>query len=218
MNIKIKPIETRYKGYQFRSRLEARWAVFFDALGVDWEYEPEGFVIGDQYYLPDFRLKCWGTRGSIEEKPFDLYVEVKGVMTEKDAQKIRDFSQLTFREIEMEKMIADHKFFTDEDWILLNEKFPMNPVLIVGNIPDVLSPDDVNDSSIFKSYKPMNGINIYPFNYETIDDDHFAAYPDAFEGKFYLMGDDMNYSGPSELAFRAYQKARAARFEHGEKG
>ena len=26
----IKAIETYYKGYRFRSRLEARWAVFFD--------------------------------------------------------------------------------------------------------------------------------------------------------------------------------------------
>lgn len=30
----MKAIETRYKGYRFRSRLEARWAVFFDALGL----------------------------------------------------------------------------------------------------------------------------------------------------------------------------------------
>lgn len=27
----IKAIDTYYKGYRFRSRLEARWAVFFDA-------------------------------------------------------------------------------------------------------------------------------------------------------------------------------------------
>jgi hypothetical protein len=43
----IKAIETRYKGYRFRSRLEARWAVFFDALGVEWEYEKEGFDLGE---------------------------------------------------------------------------------------------------------------------------------------------------------------------------
>lgn len=54
----IKAIETRYKGYRFRSRLEARWAVFFDALGVEWRYEPEGFDLGKElgYYLPDFYL------------------------------------------------------------------------------------------------------------------------------------------------------------------
>jgi hypothetical protein len=30
-------------GYRFRSRLEARWAVFFDVAGIPWQYEPEGF-------------------------------------------------------------------------------------------------------------------------------------------------------------------------------
>lgn len=64
----IKAIETRYKGYRFRSRLEARWAVFFDTLGLKWEYEKEGFDLGQRgYYLPDFwlkSLKCW-----IEIKP-----------------------------------------------------------------------------------------------------------------------------------------------------
>jgi hypothetical protein len=38
-----KAIETRYRGYRFRSRSEARWAVFFDAAGIAWQYEPEGF-------------------------------------------------------------------------------------------------------------------------------------------------------------------------------
>ena len=51
----IKAIDTSYKGFLFRSRLEARWAVFFDALGLDWEYEPEGFELPDgTRYLPDF--------------------------------------------------------------------------------------------------------------------------------------------------------------------
>jgi hypothetical protein len=52
----IKAIETQYKGYRFRSRLEARWAVFFDTLGVKWEYEPEGFELPSGRYLPDFWL------------------------------------------------------------------------------------------------------------------------------------------------------------------
>jgi hypothetical protein len=50
----MKAIETKYKGYRFRSRLEARWAVFFDALGLEWEYEPEGFDLDGDWYLPDF--------------------------------------------------------------------------------------------------------------------------------------------------------------------
>jgi len=53
----ITAIPTEYKGYRFRSRLEARWAVFFDACGVKWEYEPEGFALPNgQFYLPDFLL------------------------------------------------------------------------------------------------------------------------------------------------------------------
>jgi len=58
----IKAIETKYKGYRFRSRLEARWAVFFDFFGEEWEYEKEGFEFSEKRYLPDFwlpRLGCW---------------------------------------------------------------------------------------------------------------------------------------------------------------
>ena len=64
----MRAIETIYRGYKFRSRLEARWAVFFDAIGIKWEYELEGFVIDGVKYLPDFYLpilKAW-----IEIKPF----------------------------------------------------------------------------------------------------------------------------------------------------
>jgi hypothetical protein len=54
----IKAIETEYAGCRFRSRLEARWAVFFDALGVQWEHEPEGFETSAGRYLPDFRISA----------------------------------------------------------------------------------------------------------------------------------------------------------------
>lgn len=63
----IQPIETAYAGRLFRSRLEARWAVFFDAMRCRWEYEPEGFRMPDgSGYLPDFRLagRLW-----VEIKP-----------------------------------------------------------------------------------------------------------------------------------------------------
>ena len=53
----IKAIETSYQGYRFRSRLEARWAVFLDTLGIRYEYEKEGFELEDVgRYLPDFWL------------------------------------------------------------------------------------------------------------------------------------------------------------------
>lgn len=56
-DFQIRPIETEYHGCRFRSRLEARWAVFFDALEWIWDYEPEGFEIpGIGGYLPDFEI------------------------------------------------------------------------------------------------------------------------------------------------------------------
>lgn len=59
----LRAIETVYHGYRFRSRLEARWAVFFDTLGIKYEYEKEGYELGDAgWYLPDFWLpeqRCW---------------------------------------------------------------------------------------------------------------------------------------------------------------
>ena len=64
--MEIKAIETHYNGYKFRSRLEARWAVFFDEAGIEYQYEPEGFTNGEDCYLPDFYLPEHNT-----------YVEVK---------------------------------------------------------------------------------------------------------------------------------------------
>lgn len=75
----IKPIETIYNGYRFRSRLEARWAVFFDAIGFDYEYEPEGFNLGNNcFYLPDFYLP-----------ENDSWVEIKG----------KDIDETTYRKL-----------------------------------------------------------------------------------------------------------------------
>lgn len=65
----MKAIETVYKGYRFRSRLEARWAVYLDVIGWQWDYEPEGFEFADgTRYLPDFKVNC--------SEPF--WIEVKG--------------------------------------------------------------------------------------------------------------------------------------------
>lgn len=77
----IQAIETEYKGYRFRSRLEARWAVFFDSLGIVYEYEPERIEVSPRLtdlsehaptygYLPDFWLP-----------EFKAWVEVKGFWT-----------------------------------------------------------------------------------------------------------------------------------------
>lgn len=48
----VHAIPTKYHGVQFRSRLEATWAAFFDNCGWRWEYEPMDF----RGWIPDFIL------------------------------------------------------------------------------------------------------------------------------------------------------------------
>ena len=62
MTQQLTALETRYAGCRFRSRLEARWAVFFDELAIEWHYEPRGYRIPStgQCYLPDFWLPGLG--------------------------------------------------------------------------------------------------------------------------------------------------------------
>jgi hypothetical protein len=62
-----KVIETRYGGRFYRSRTEARWAVFFDELKIEYHYEAEGWEFPTGRYLPDFFLPS-----------LDAYFEVKG--------------------------------------------------------------------------------------------------------------------------------------------
>ncbi len=57
----VKTIPTWYDGYHFRSRLEARWAVFFKTLNIKYLYEPQGFDIDGVPYLPDFAILLWKT-------------------------------------------------------------------------------------------------------------------------------------------------------------
>ena len=44
---------TLYNGVQFRSRLEAQWACFFDQANWKWEYEPMDLV----GWTPTFRVE-----------------------------------------------------------------------------------------------------------------------------------------------------------------
>jgi hypothetical protein len=60
-------IPTVYRGRQYRSRLEARWAAFFDLLGWSYEYEPFDL----QGWIPDFLLTR--ARVLVEVKPVAIW-------------------------------------------------------------------------------------------------------------------------------------------------
>lgn len=66
----MRSIPALYKNQQFASRTEARYAYFWDILGVPWSYEPEVLLLeGDPpiTYIPDFHLTDWRA-----------WVEIKG--------------------------------------------------------------------------------------------------------------------------------------------
>ena len=85
MELKYQPIQTLYNGLLFRCRLEARWAVFFDALAISYQYGPEGYQLPSGWYLPDFYLptqKYW--------------IEIKGeAPTDQEEELLHQLGKLT---------------------------------------------------------------------------------------------------------------------------
>lgn len=200
------PIETEYKGYRFRSRLEARWAVFFDACNVKWEYEPEGFDLGDGlYYLPDFLLHDVLIRN--HNIPDDLWVEVKGRMTKMDAKKIEAFAYTR-------RWIEDVESEEGGFW------YPLTSILVVTNIPEGDCFCDLTDYMQELAYSDDFSLEVAPYNFTTIDGDYFAAYPVINkQGRLVIEDDNGRCAGErdTEATEEAYRLARQARFEHNKK-
>ena len=70
---KLKGIPTKYKGVQYRSRLEAKWAVMFDMLGWVYQYEP--FDLPG--WIPDFVLLGKKRTTLVEVKPYSTLEQFK---------------------------------------------------------------------------------------------------------------------------------------------
>lgn len=78
----MKAHPTPYKGVMFRSRLEARYACYFDLCGFKWEYEP----VDLNGWTPDFKVtvpcqhsaRCGEHEFWIEIKPYESAEEFSG--------------------------------------------------------------------------------------------------------------------------------------------
>lgn len=191
----MKVIQTEYKGYKFRSRLEARWAVFFDACNAEWEYEPEGFDLGNGiYYLPDFLIHNVAFLHHSEYK-IDLWVEVKGQLTDTDRAKIEKFSKVAFNS---------------------NITPCENPILVVSKIPEGEKFFELCDSVFDMAYANEK---VEPFNLFTVDGDYYSSILGIRNKNIALASEyrDDFFCLDEEKTVRAYKMARQARFEHGEK-
>jgi hypothetical protein len=67
----MRSLTTYYHDHRFRSRLEARWSCFFEALDIAFIYEREGYDLEIACYLPDFGLPEMRESGVwLEVKPY----------------------------------------------------------------------------------------------------------------------------------------------------
>ena len=72
MNYTIPAKPTTYKGVRYRSRLEAKWAAFFEICGISAFYEPFDL----EGWTPDFLVPNYkGSRLLVEVKPADTFDE-----------------------------------------------------------------------------------------------------------------------------------------------
>jgi hypothetical protein len=176
----IRAIETSYAGCRFRSRLEARWAVFFDHMGITWEYEAEGFELSSgERYLPDFRFPLWP--GSC--------AEVKGSQDQLDADAPRM-----------------RKFATEAP----------SHLLVLGPIPRVPHPE-------FSHSAPVHSLIEYQAGHSMLA--MFAGSPGTpiiaaclAVAPLEVQHEPLTGLRPARFIEDAYNAARSARFEHGERG
>lgn len=227
----MKAIETKYKGYRFRSRLEARWAVFFDALDLIWEYEPEGYTDGESNYLPDFYLPEVGRDGQfIEIKPTapsweELYKAAPLVVkTQKTLTFLIGYPKMVSAKARGDKILFDgvtamqifYTTGTDElpSMNLRHPKYPQN--VMMDSFLLTWCWDIGRERWGFHDIYLDKVFNVMP-KVSNKDMGNIVMLQEV-EGQSiapsYYTGDGREYRHPELL--RAYEAARCARFEHGE--
>jgi hypothetical protein len=197
----IKAIETHYAGHRFRSRLEARWAVAFNEIGLKWQYEPQGFTLErrlsawgsetlDWNYLPDFFLPG-----------MNCYGEVKGALD----------TQGLWRLLDCAASLSESG--TD--------------LIVFGEIPGMgefdrahhVGPTRLTFHEGTLIARPWWQLDQFP-SYDVANDSAEIYWPEASVARWMLEGTQNRngVSGYPPALDRAYDAARKARFEHGEQG
>ena len=207
--MKISPIDTRYKDFRFRSRLEARWAVFFDTAGIEWEYEKEGFDLEDDgYYLPDFYLPKLSTPTWVEIKP-DVEIpehELSKVIALKD--RVSCLPENASERVVIilgQPYIGKYKIYHPEKKLRYMEVFGRCPLCERIDIISGCSIENVDIDSIECMWCDVVDRN-------TGENDHAEFHKGSVISKKQypiLLHPSLK---------RAYRAARGARFEHGEEG
>lgn len=192
----IPALETSYAGCRFRSRLEARWAVFMDRLRVEWMYEPQGYLIDGKPYLPDFYLP-----------KLDTFLEIKGKKPK--ATEEQDCYGLA-KQLNCRVVIAYGDIPRDVDsYGVPTDRFDWMPMW----------EGECGDERYVWCYCPRCGCPGIEFDgrSERIRCEHHQPAGEAGQCKGAPLF-NKTYTGRDDLVLAAYDAARSARFEHGESG
>ncbi|WP_354643893.1 hypothetical protein [Kitasatospora camelliae] len=223
----ITPIETKYAGCKFRSRLEARWAVFFDTLGIKWQYEPQGYVVNGKPYLPDFRLP-----------DLKAFVEVKGDATKLDFKVLTDLAEKSPRDTlfvlilgeipaHEENTLPTHAMFSPVfDWRSgVGGELNGRPSMEVADqaLTAMRSLEEPARSAVQKLFDHERRQTVVCQRVMFMPTDGGHLFPLGPANAFSSVEEILN--PPLLRIFRtapvvaaAYEAARSARFEHGESG
>lgn len=226
----MKAIETEYKGYKFRSRLEARWAVFFDAIGIKWEYEPEGYQFEDgTMYLPDFYLLDLKTY--VEIKPeSDREVIEPQKFWESNIETENKYSKaaynFTINGFMYWIVFGDPKSAltetTDKNYLFCTMRCFFHDMAIAKDNKNMRCENCDTKCFECEHYEPIVGSNVLAITKES---EFFTTAEDMYNNHVVPMR-VQNHEFDDELKSRlqdaventikAATKARQARFEHGE--
>lgn len=216
----IQPIETYYRGYHFRSRLEARWAVFFDRVQIKYRYEDQGFEYADRpgaapvRYLPDFWLP-----------DLNVFAEVKGVLTADDLNRMTWMQDNGSMGMDRDSFGHDPRACRDGvgGIILLGQvpevslggTIPMHAILQMhkGPVASVghFAPNATYSHTTFRT--DAKGMDLTPLDrdLDLLLNPRCTVAPTSV---YYLDGTHTRVPALTSDLAAAYQAARAARFEH----
>lgn len=186
----LKAIKTEYDGHPFRSRLEARWAVFFNAMGIKYDYEREGYDLDGLWYLPDFWLP-----------ELESFVEIKGIApSQKESTKAF--------------LLAKHSRYC----VYIFSGQIGNGCMGLGYFPSFIgNAKDVRTAPVeWLTCPKCESLNIVPYGQlEFLPCDCVTAAEEYdIEAKTRIQS--IPKSAPAPKIISAFSLARAARFEHGE--
>ena len=193
----IQAIETEYNGNKYRSRLEARWAVFFDSLNIEYTYEPEGFDLQEAgRYLPDFFIQY---HEDYNDKIGGHWIEIKPIAP--DIQEIKKMAALS----------KESKFSGN---ILIGKPGRHN---IVRTFPHAVCTLYHNNREIdygfevIKEEMTQAGYEVYRYRFD------FETKQTPYEIRdICLLLHQFIPASHKEFLFKACKNANFARFEHGE--